>query len=291
MATNQRTPEPKFGKGKAIPAVHETTTSTMEFMPGLYADIHAPILPGPYPVITLTHGGGWISGNRTQLTSLAEYLAAWGMVAINADYRPLSAERHILPLVQEVACLGAAAPLLAQPHLTEKVGPVWMLGYSSGAHLTALASLSNDILPWSCPHEPSQIVGMVGLAGPYEVDHVWHEATLATKLPEGAEWLQGKERLFGEIMAGALKAIVPENLWHFLDPIDMSVNHSPMGFLLLAGGADDFAPPFHSQNFADALTEAGHKASWDVIPDADHLALKRPHVVGERIVSFLQSVH
>ena len=106
----------------------ETSKVTVEFMPGLYADVHAPTQQGPYPVVTVSYGGGWSTGNRTHLSPLASYLASSGVVAINGDYRHLSGERHILHMVQEVACLAATAPLLAQPYLTTRAGPVWMLG-------------------------------------------------------------------------------------------------------------------------------------------------------------------
>lgn len=263
----------------------------MEFIPDVYADVHAPTRPGSYPVVTLSYGGGWSSGNRAQLSPLADYLASSGIVAINGDYRHLSGERHIFHLVQEVACLAAAAPLLAQPHLTTRAGAVWMLGFSSGAHLAALASLSSDIFPSVCPHEPAEVVGMIGLAGPYDVGHFWMEATMTTKLPEGADWLAGRRKQAMEFYFRTLTANVPENLWHFLDPMDIAVNHSPLRFLLLGGEVDDLAPPFHSEHFADSLNEAGHQAWFENIAGADHLDLIRPQLVGNRIVSFVQRHH
>ena len=256
-------------------------------MEGLHADVHAPKKPGPYPLVTLTYGGGWSSGNRTQMSPLADYLASSGMVAINADYLPLSEERHLLHLVQEVACIAAAAPTLAQPYLTGPAGPVWMLGFSAGAHLTALAALSDDILPWACPNEPTEIAGVIGLGGPYEAAHVWRESTIATKMPEGADWLRGKKKQVFEFYGRSLLANVPENLWHFLDPVDIGFNHSPLRFLFLAGGADEIAPPFYSEALADSLTQAGHQVSLQIIPDKEHMDLAHPQTVGERIVSFL----
>ncbi len=269
----------------------ETSVSTVEFIPGLYADIHAPPRPGPYPVVTLSYGGGWSSGSRTQLSPLARYLAASGIVAVNADYHHLSADRHILHLVQEVACVAAAAPLLAQPHLTVKAGPVWMLGFSSGAHLATLASLSTDILPWTCPQEPSEVKGVIGMGGPYEVDHFWMEANLATMLPEGAEWLEGRQKSSLESYFRSLLANVPEHLWHFLDPMDIAANHPPLRFLLLAGGSDNIVPPFYAENFAAILNEAGHLASWEIVADADHIDLVDPLLVGEQVATFLGRHH
>ena len=273
------------------PSLYDASISTVEFMPQLFADIHAPVQPGNYPVVTLTYGGGYSALSRTQLSPLAEYLASRGVVAINADYQPLSKGRHLLDLLHEVVCIASAAPLLAQPHLTYPAGPVWMLGFSSGANLVAMATLSGDILPQSCPQEPSEIVGMIGLGGLYDIKHMWHEVALITLLPEGADWLRERERLQAKFFAHTVKRHIPENLWLFLDPFELAVNHDPRRFFLVAAGADETAPSFHSQGFTDALVAAGHDVTLEVIPNAHHLALANPQVVGEAIVSFLRSTH
>ena len=132
------------------PSLYDASISTVEFMPQLFADIHAPVQPGNYPVVTLTYGGGYSALSRTQLSPLAEYLASRGVVAINADYQPLSKGRHLLDLLHEVVCIASAAPLLAQPHLTYPAGPVWMLAFLPG------------LTSW--PWRPSREISFLNLA-------------------------------------------------------------------------------------------------------------------------------
>ena len=75
-----------------------------------------------------------------------------------------------LPMADEVASLAAGAPHLTMPHLTLPLDQVWLLGFSSGAHLTALATLADDSPSQSCPYEAGEIAGMIRLAGPYDLD-------------------------------------------------------------------------------------------------------------------------
>ena len=269
-------------------------------MPGLYADIHAPDRPGRYPVVTLSFGKGWTIGDRTQLSGLASDLASRGMVAINGDYRSLSSNGRIPSMVEEVACLAAAAPQLAQPHLTEPAGPVWLLGYSSGAHLTALVTLSNDSLPQSCPHEPGKIAGMIGLAGPFDLDELWNEGMLdqlweaeliVDTFPEIAAWLGRGDQIAMQFFLHLLTGATPEETaeWNALNPIRQAENHPQRRFFLLNGAEDRIISPFYSERFSQALSEAGHYVSTETIPDADHSRLLDPQVVGEAIHSFLSA--
>ena len=170
--TTTTTVPPETEEEDAAPAVHEMSVTTVEFMPGLHADVHFPIRPGNYPVVALVFGGGWTVGDRTQLSALADYLASRGMVAVNGDHRTLLRGRRLPDMVGEVACLAAAAPHLAAPYLTGPPDPMWLLGYSSGAHLAALTTLTDPSPAPDCPRVAAQIAGMIGLGGPYDLGRV-----------------------------------------------------------------------------------------------------------------------
>ena len=279
------------------PPVHQITVDTVEFMPGLHADIHAPVQPGSYPVVILAFGGGWTLGDRTQLTRLARFLAAAGVVAVNGEHRTLLDNRRMADMVEEVGCLAAAAPHLAAPYLTEPPGPVWLLGFSSGAHLAAVFTLTENPLLPRCPHEPGKIAGMIGLAGPYDLDEMWNEgllsrildsATLGEEFPEIASFLEGPNRTALRLFLGLLTGATPEEpRWKTLDPISLAPNHPHRRFLLITGAEDRVVPASHSSRFALELITHGHRALTYTIPDADHQSLLNPQKVGEIILDFL----
>ncbi|MFT4046738.1 MAG: alpha/beta hydrolase [Solimonas sp.] len=53
----------------------------------LAADLYRPRGSGPHPAVLLLYGGGWRSGDRTQLAGIGRTLAAHGYVAVAGTYR------------------------------------------------------------------------------------------------------------------------------------------------------------------------------------------------------------
>lgn len=278
---------------------HEVTVSTVEFMPGLVADVHAPAQPGDYPVVTLTFGRGWTLGHRSQLTALSDFLASRGIVAINGEYHTLLWNGTMPSMAAEVACLAAAASQLAAPYLTTSAGPVWLLGYSAGAHLAALGALSSHPLPTQCPHSPGEVAGMIGLGGPYDLDELWDSGipdalfdteSLAEERPQLAALLRQGDvlamRLFLSLVTGATPDDTEE--WNVLNPLRLVGGHPGRSMLLITGADDELIDVLHSDRFAEALASEGHHAEVEVIPDADHDSLTDPAVVGDVIATFLE---
>lgn len=278
--------------------VHDVTVSTVEFMPGLVADIHAPTQPGNYPVVTLTFGRGWSIGDRSQMTALSHYLASQGMVAVNGEYRTLLRNGSLSTMAEEVACLAAAAPQLAKPHLTGSAAPVWLLGYSSGAHLVALAALAGQPLPQQCPYAPADIAGMVGLGGPYDLDELWNSGVpdyffdseaLTEDLPYLAPVLRRGDVIAMQLFLRLLTRLTPEDTasWDALNPLKLADRPRQRSFLLITGDQDELIYPLHAERFAEALTSGGHHVELRIIPHTDHQALFDPLNVGEAIRSFV----
>ncbi len=267
-------------------------------MPGLYADVHAPTQPGNYPVITLTFGRGWSIGDRTQLSELSHYLASRGVVAINGEHRTLLRLRRLSSMAGEVACLAAAAPHLAADHLTLPAPPVWLLGYSSGAHLAALATLTDRSLPPRCPHASGEIAGMIGLGGPYDLDDLWNGGVpdyffdaeaLVGELPNLASLLEQGDLMAMQLFLYLLTGASPDQAveWRELNPLTLADRYPERSFLLVTGDEDELIFPLHSQRFAEALLAGGHHVSLEVVPHTNHAALTDPERVGELIHAFV----
>ena len=268
-------------------------------MPGLQADIHAPVRPGNYPVIALVYGGGWTLGDRTQLSGLAGYLASAGMVVINGEHRTLLWGRQLPDMVGEVNCLAAAAPHLAAPHLTRPAGPVWLLGFSSGAHLAAVSTVGDSRLPGQCPYAPAKTGGMIGLAGPYDLDQLWNQGVLTSlldsealreHLPQVAVFLEEQNRAAMQLFLRLLTGATPDapELWNSLNPIHLTLNHPSRSFLLITGAQDQVISPSHTSRFAEALTADGHRVITATVAEADHFALTDPGMVADLILAFIR---
>ena len=268
-------------------------------MPGLYADIHAPTQPGDYPVIALTFGRGWSIGDRTQLSELSRYLASRGVVAINGDHRTLLRLSRLSSMAGEVACMAAAAPQLAADDLTRPAGPVWLLGYSSGAHLAALATLTDRPLPPDCPHARGEIAGMIGLGGPYDLDDLWSGGVpdyffdaqdLAGELPSLASLLEQGDLMAMQLFLYLLTGASPDQAeeWRELNPLSLAGRYPERSFLLVTGDDDELIFPLHSERFAEALRAGGHYVSLEVVPHTNHAALTDPERVGEVIRIFVE---
>lgn len=126
---------------------------------GLLATVYRPDGAGPFPAVLEVHGGAWTGGDRFNNKSIAEALAADGIVVASIDFRMPPRARYpdtvadvnlgIRWLKAHAAAFGSAP------------GLVGGLGTSSGGHLLLLSALR--------PHDPRY--SKLPLAG--------HDATLA----------------------------------------------------------------------------------------------------------------
>lgn len=240
----------------------ETFTDTLEL------DIHAPREVGPWPVVVVVHGGGWITGQRLDTGSLAEGLASRGAVVYNADYRTLSLGGMFPGMVDDVACAIQSARVSA-PEFTTTPDVVTVVGYSAGAHLASLAAFAPGEFGQECPAGPSQPPdAFVGLAGPYDISQ-----------------LGG---LLAPMFGGTITEL-PE-VWAAGNPFSWIADSPDIPILLMHGDADRVAPLAFSEELADSLTATGKGVSLEILPGRSHGDVTAPRVVADRIVEFLATV-
>jgi acetyl esterase/lipase len=118
------------------------------------------------PVIVFWYGGGWNSGSRTDYRFVGVTLAQLGYVTVLADYRLYPQVRFPLFLDD-----GAQAVAWVQRHAAEYGGDpqrIVLMGHSAGAHMAAMLALNRSYLERSGA-DPSAIVGLIGLSGPYDL--------------------------------------------------------------------------------------------------------------------------
>jgi acetyl esterase/lipase len=147
-------------------------------------DIHATVsadvtAPGGRPAVLLIHGGGWWTGDRSDMSRGADRLARAGYVAATIDYR-LVPDGAFPIAVQDAFCSLAylrrhAAELGIDPDR------IAAMGYSAGAHLVAMLGVAADVDELQDDGCPSGRTGpasaVIAGAGPFDLTGLDDETT------------------------------------------------------------------------------------------------------------------
>lgn len=131
-------------------------------------DIYLPeaaMFKQPLKAIVFFYGGSWDSGDKADYKFVAEALTSAGYIVIIPDYR-------LYPEVVFPEFVDDAARSMAWvfEHIHDYGGnkqQVFIAGHSAGAHIAALLSLNSSYLA-RYGYKPTDIQGMIGLAGPYD---------------------------------------------------------------------------------------------------------------------------
>ncbi len=238
-----------------------------EYLPGLMAYPHLPTGVDSAPVVVIVPGGGWVSADPSGLGELADALAASGAVAMPVSILA-AADGVTYPVpVEDVLCALADGAATAREAGIEPTSLV-LLGHSSGAHLSAVASLAPESVDPQCEDPLVEADALVGLAGPYDI----------RDMADGAQELLG---------------VPPESdpaRWALANPVLLADRRPEVSVLLLHGDADDVVPPSATQVMADALRAGGHDTTVDVVPGADHASIYTADVAGPPVTDWLASL-
>jgi acetyl esterase/lipase len=230
----------------------------------LEADLVQPSRPVDSPVAVLVPGGGWVDADRSGLTPLADALAGEGIFVVNTTYRPANAGGDLESMVADVVCaMRSAARRVAD--ITGESVEVVPIGHSAGAHLAALATLADDEFTVSCADDPAVVAGFVGLAGPYDV----------ARVPDVAF------PLFG------VSPDADPDRWAAGNPLTYASSDPALPALLVHGSADALVPVDFTEQFAEALSSAGHPVETRIVAGATHGSIFDPAVTGDMIASWL----
>ena len=228
----------------------------------LPADVAA---PEQLPVVVLVPGGGWTSADPTGMVPLARTLAGDGVATATTTYRTSSDQAFFPTPVQDVVC-AVDAVVARIREVGHEVGPVVVVGHSAGAQLAALAALVGDRYHEGCPSQAVRPDGLVGLAGPYDVEMA---ASIA-------------QNLFAETPEAD-----PES-WTAGNPVRQAGERPDLPVLLVHRGSDTVVPLLFSQDFADALRAGGHPVQLQVLPGLDHQDVYQPDAATDPILRYVK---
>ena len=117
---------------------------------------------GGKPCVILIHGGGWDSGDRTQLAKFNHWLASEGYAVVAISYR--LAPQHQWPAQREDV---EEAIRWVKTHATDyriDANRLVLMGRSAGAQIASAVGYATD--------DPA-IRGVIGLYGVYDMGFVW----------------------------------------------------------------------------------------------------------------------
>lgn len=204
------------------------------------ADIYQPPhAAGPVPVIVFWYGGSWVEGNKYDYRFVGTALASLGYLVVLSDYR-------LYPQVKFPTFLDDSATAVAwvQAHAADYGGDghrIVLMGHSAGAHMAAMLAINHEYLQ-RAGVDTHNIVGLIGLSGPYE---------LAPNTPT-----------LNAIFAAPYTA----RDWQVLPFV--SADAPPT--LLIHGGADKVVWPSNSQHLAEALRQVNVPVELHIYPDRGH---------------------
>jgi acetyl esterase/lipase len=197
-------------------------------------DIYGPRASAmPVPVVVFFYGGGWEAGSKGMYRFVGATLAAHGVMTVIPDYR-------LYPQVRFPAFMQVSAAAVAWTRANIMLfggdsNRLFLMGHSAGGQIAALLALDGSYLQ-ADGMSPSEVCGVIGLAGPYD---------------------------FLPLHSDTLKAI--------FGPEAERPQAPPM--LLLAGQDDDRVDPGNTMRLAARLRNFGRPVNDNLYPGVGHKTL------------------
>jgi acetyl esterase/lipase len=217
---------------------------------GTLEDIYYPAWEGaPAPVVVFIHGGSWMLGSRTNVTSaepLLSTLRGRGYAVVSVDYRLAPAYRW--PAMLDDSRCALEHLRATAPQLGLDASRIALVGYSAGAQLALLLALDSPGSP-----RPAAVVE---LAGPVDLDQ--------------PDYVRGQVEMIGREVFGVTDPAAP--LLREASPLAHVRGGDPP--VLILHGTDDEAVPFaQSVELAAAMRRVGDTVALVPVSGADHSLL------------------
>jgi acetyl esterase/lipase len=226
---------------------------------------------GPVPVVVWIHGGGWKSGDRTQIPTRVSDLCARGYAVASIDYR-LSGDAVWPAQIQD--CRGAVRWLRAHA-ATYGLDPdrfaAW--GESAGGHLASMLGTASDVatqtignvtvdLEGSTGGNPGVSTRMQAVAVSFGQSDLLQQRFYPTT-PNHDVSTSDDSRLLGGLLQDNPERAATASPITYVTPDDPP-------FLVQHGTADKLIPFNQSELLVDALTAAGVPVTFRQVQGAGH---------------------
>jgi acetyl esterase/lipase len=229
-------------------------------------DVYAPAQAKGLPVVVFWYGGAWTAGDKSSYRFVGTRLAENGFIAVLPDYR-LYPAASFPAFVED----GARAIAWVERHIETFGGDptrIVLMGHSAGAHQAAMLAVAPQYLR-AAGATPADIIGLVGLSGPYVLD------------PDT------------DVLRTIFSSPYQKSDWQ---PVRYASAQAPPT-LLLHGLDDRRVSPRQTRQFRDALSAKGVSVEMELYEDdghADTVACfsKLTHHMPEfeRVMAFIKNI-
>jgi acetyl esterase/lipase len=226
----------------------------------------------PVPALVAVHGGGWVAGVRGAFQYWGPYLAARGIAVFAISYRLATKSKTFPEAVQDVLAgvqfiRGKAGAFGIDPR---RIG---LLGASAGAHLAALAALSDKKFLGRYRQDPfaatdTSVKVLVGVYGVYDMHAMW----CSLQVQDGRNSDNKVEKFIGA------PPMADRQTYFDASPISYATYaNNAIGVLLATGTNDDLVEPkTQTEPFQLALKQAGFFVRPCIVPGAPHYWMNDP---------------
>lgn len=262
-----------IGSGVIDCLFHKNTIETFENI--RYADNERDVLDIYVPTsackrsdngcILFIHGGGWMGGNKEDISYLCERFAKKGYITATMNYTLynentaswFSSDVMLDEISAAVACIKSFSDEHSL-HITKLATS----GYSAGGHLSMLYSFSRGAAG-AIP-----VVFTANMAGPADMSYeIWGD--------EGIQWAS---ILFGtDLAAEYIKQGRTDEVVRHVSPV-YYVNENTAPSLFLQGKKDSLVPYANVESLARAFEAAGVEYGLYAMPNSDHDFANDPEV-------------
>ncbi|WP_024795084.1 alpha/beta hydrolase family protein [Tomitella biformata] len=223
--------------------------------PANYGMLHVPAGLGPFPVVVMVHGGGWIQEHDlSYFEPLSQALAAEGVAVWNIEYRRVGGAGGwpvtLADADDATDALTGVVQVAANGRLD--LGRVVVAGHSAGGHLAAWI-VGRHTLPADAPGGQPTVLAKsaVVMAGVFD-------PALAV--------LNGHDKFVRDLIGG------PPSEYPARYAVAAPIAHLPIGTKVIAmhGTADTTVDPVQSSSYVQAAQEFGDPAELVLIDGAGH---------------------
>ncbi len=233
----------------------DTTKVVYGEHPDNYGILHVPEGEGPYPVVVMVHGGGWLEDHDLgYFEPLAASLAESGVAVWNIEYRRVTGEGGWPATLADADDATESVATVVQQAAGGRLdlGRVHLAGHSAGGHLAAWIAGRHTLGPGAPGAQPRvRPRSATIMAGVFDL-------ALAVR--------KGHDEFVGGLLGGA-PSEQPARY-----AVGSPIKHLPVGIPVVAvhGTADSVVDPVQSRSYVRAAQASGDPARLAMLEGAGH---------------------